>query len=124
MSPIVLGKHEIIEKLVRETHEKNGHAGTQIVMNILRERYWILSSRKIIKDIISKCIICKRHRAKRLECKTPPLPLNRVRDALVFEVVGVDFAGPLYLKGGGKGVACLFTYAVSYHEEDDLEQLF
>ncbi|CAG7815247.1 unnamed protein product, partial [Allacma fusca] len=41
-----------------------------------------------------------------------PLPLDRVRDAEIFEVTGVDLAGPLYLKGGKKSWVVLFTCAV------------
>ncbi|XP_051156740.1 uncharacterized protein LOC127278863 [Leptopilina boulardi] len=47
-----------------------------------------------------------------MECETPPLPLNRVRDAAVFEVVGVDFAGSLFLQGGDKCWICIFTCAI------------
>jgi len=41
-----------------------------------------------------------------------PLPGDRDGDALVFEVTGVDFAGPLYLKEGGKIWILLFTCTV------------
>ena len=37
---------------------------------------------------------------------------NRVRDAFVFEVTGVNLAGPLYLKEEKKLCILLFTYAV------------
>ncbi|KAF2879705.1 hypothetical protein ILUMI_26468 [Ignelater luminosus] len=40
-------------------------------------------------------------------CETPT-----VRDATVFEIVGIDFAGPLYLKSGEKAWVCLFTCAI------------
>ena len=41
-----------------------------------------------------------------------PLPLNRIRDAVVFEVIGIDFTGPVDLKGGQKAWICIFTCAV------------
>lgn len=41
-----------------------------------------------------------------------PLPIQRVRDASIFEVTGVDLAGPIYLKGRQKGWICLYTCAV------------
>lgn len=40
------------------------------------------------------------------------LPEDRVEDAEVFQVSGVDFAGPIYLRGGQKAWICLFTCAV------------
>ncbi|XP_043476289.1 uncharacterized protein LOC122507568 [Leptopilina heterotoma] len=111
--PILLdGKNDIVRLLVRETHENSGHAGVLTIMNILRERFWVTSLRKIIRSIISKCVVCKKQHAKHLECEPAPLPLNRVRDAAVFEVVGLDFAGPLFTKGGGKTWICIFRCAV------------
>ncbi|XP_043479022.1 uncharacterized protein LOC122509221 [Leptopilina heterotoma] len=112
LSPILLDKHEIITLLVRETHERIGHSGTQIVMNVLREKFWIISLRQIIRSVIAKCVICKKQKVKHMECDSPPLPENRVRDAAIFEVTGIDFAGPVFIKGGGKCWICVFTCAI------------
>lgn len=98
--------------IVKEAHESMGHAGTQIIVNHIRERFWIISLRKITRSVISNCVICKRQKVKRMESEAPPLPPDRVRDATIFEIVGVDFAGPLILRGGGKGWICIFTCAV------------
>ncbi|XP_036140495.1 uncharacterized protein LOC118644872 [Monomorium pharaonis] len=111
--PVLLdSNHEIVYMLVKEIHEAMGHAGTQIVMNHIRERFWIISLRKTIKSVIANCMTCKRQRTKRMECETPPLPPHRVRDTTVFEITGIDFAGPLILRGGGKAWICIFTCAV------------
>lgn len=64
------------------------------------------------KGMLRNCVICNKQRSKRMECEFPPLSIERVRDALVFEVTGVDFAGPFYLKGVGKAWISLFTCAV------------
>lgn len=98
--------------MVKETHEAMGHAGSQIIMNYIRERFWIISFRKVIRSVILNCVICKKQKAKRMESEAPPLSLNRVRDATIFEIVGVDFAGPLILRSGGKAWICIFTCAV------------
>lgn len=113
LSPIILdSQHETVYMLVCEIHEKSGHVGTNIVISNVRERFWIISLRRLIKEIVSKCVICKRQKASHAECEAPPLPCDRVRDAAIFEVVGVDFAGPIFIKGGGKGWICIFTCAV------------
>ena len=113
LCPVLLAeKSNLMYLLVRETHELMGHVGTQVIMITLREKYWIISIRKICKKVIADCLVCKKQSTKHLECETPPLPLNRIRDAKVFEIIGVDFAGPLYIKGGGKGWICLFTCEV------------
>ena len=40
------------------------------------------------------------------------LPVDRVRDVAIFEVIGIDLAGPLHLKDGSKAWICLFTCAI------------
>ncbi|XP_022911038.2 uncharacterized protein [Onthophagus taurus] len=80
--------------------------------DILREKYWVIGGRKVIRTIVNDCVICKRYTAKCAEEKAPPLPTNCVKDAVCFEVVGVDLAGPLYLRDGGKTWICLFTCAI------------
>lgn len=47
-----------------------------------------------------------------MEAPPPILPKNRVRDAATFEVIGIDFAGPLFLTDGCKDYVCLFTCAI------------
>ena len=113
LCPILLDNdNEIVYLLVRETHERVGHAGALIIMSNLRERFWIISLRKVIRSVLSKCVTCKRHKVKQMQCEPPPLPSHRVRDAAIFETVGVDFAGPLFLREGGKAWICIFTCAV------------
>ncbi|GBN09257.1 hypothetical protein AVEN_18574-1 [Araneus ventricosus] len=80
--------------------------------NILRGKFWILNGRKTICKVVSKCVICKRFFSKRLEADSGPLPENRVRDAAVFQITGVDATGPLFLRGNQKAWVLLFTCAV------------
>lgn len=111
--PVVLdSSHCFVLRLIEETHRNLKHAHIQILINSLRENYWILSVRRKVRSVVSKCVICKRYNVKRMESEKSPLPIERVRDAAVFEVVGIDLAGPLYLKGNKKAYVCLFTCAV------------
>lgn len=98
--PIVLpGKHLVVQQMILHIHKEQCHAGTQLLMTKLRERFWILGGRKVIKTILNACFACKRYTVKKVETIPTPLPEDRVRDAKVFEVTGIDLAGPLYLKG-------------------------
>lgn len=115
--PIVLpGMHPVVQRLVLDEHKENCHAGTQILLSILRQRYWITGGRRIIRTVLNTCVTCKRFSSKHIQTEAIPLPLDRVRDAQVFEVTGVDFAGPLFIRndsGDPKKVwVCLFTCAV------------
>ncbi|GFX62018.1 integrase catalytic domain-containing protein [Trichonephila clavipes] len=49
---------------------------------------------------------------KSLSSEPTPLPPDRVTDCAPFEIVGIDLAGPLFLKDGRKVWITLFTCAV------------
>jgi hypothetical protein len=99
-------------QLIRERHLQASHAGTQFILNDLQQQFWILWGRKTVRGVLSNCVRCRRYSAKSIETPPPPLPEDRVNDALIFEVTGVDVMGPLYLKGGEKTWILLFTCAV------------
>ncbi|GFV11232.1 integrase catalytic domain-containing protein [Trichonephila clavipes] len=79
---------------------------------ILRERFWICKSRITIRNVVNKCTKCRRYKAEPMLCEPTPLPADRVENSTIFEVIGIDFAGPLFLKNGGKVWVALFTCAV------------
>ena len=90
-------------------------------MTALRERYWVLGGRETVKRVVRHCVVCRRYAAS--PCKPaqfPDLPGNRVSDDPPFTHLGLDFAGPLYVKearrssqesdsGSNKVNVCLFT---------------
>jgi len=49
---------------------------------------------------------------RRMDSAVAPLPEDRVKDASVFEICGIDLAGPLFLRGEEKAWICIFTCAV------------
>ncbi|CAL1678890.1 unnamed protein product [Lasius platythorax] len=111
--PFILdSRHPIVVKLIEYTHRKLGHAHIEIVMNHLREQYWILKGRRAVSSVTRKCITCRRYNAKNIVSSPAVLPENRVREAAVFEITGIDFAGPLFLRDKTKAWICLFTCAV------------
>lgn len=69
------------------------------------------------KTIIANCTTCKRHKVKAMQQTTAPLPRDWVTESPPFETVGVDFAGPLYVKTKKdkveKTYIALFTCAVT-----------
>ncbi|GFS64018.1 integrase catalytic domain-containing protein [Trichonephila clavipes] len=99
--PIILpGECLFTQRLIEYYHRQNCHAGTQILLGVLRERFWIVRSRRVVRKIVRSCIRCKRYKCKSPNSEPVSLPGDRVvLDAAVFEVVGVDLAGPLYVKG-------------------------
>ncbi|KFM73366.1 hypothetical protein X975_02488, partial [Stegodyphus mimosarum] len=74
MPAVLSSNHEVVKRLMRYYNKKNAHAVTQILNNILRERFWILNARKTVKSLINQCAVCRRFSAKNLETCTalPP----------------------------------------------------
>ena len=98
--PIILPKeHRLTELIVRKCHEEVHHSGVRATLCRLRTKYWVVRGRQMVKRILGKCVTCKR-----LEGKSYSRPLQadlpeiRVRQAAPFSQVGIDFAGPLFVK--------------------------
>ncbi|GBM23817.1 hypothetical protein AVEN_91151-1 [Araneus ventricosus] len=66
----------------------------------------------LLEELFKSCVICKRYSPIKLKCVTAPLPENMTLDATVFQITGIDTAGPLFLKGIQKVWVLLFTCAV------------
>lgn len=80
--------HSVVKLLVREEHENSNHAGVQITLGRLRERFWIVKGRRVVQEVVKKCVDCRRQDTQPLSEVEALLPLDRVRNAAVFEVAG------------------------------------
>ena len=115
--PILLPKnHHVTSLLVMEAHCRVLHNGVKETLTELRERFWIIRGRSIVKKVIHQCRTCRRHEGAPYSApRPPPLPKFRVEEAPPFTFTGVDFAGPLYVKSGAgmeKVWICLYTCCV------------
>ncbi|XP_077547781.1 uncharacterized protein LOC144160032 [Haemaphysalis longicornis] len=115
--PIVMPKeHRYTVLLVNRAHLQLLHAGARDTLVQLRERYWIVRGRQLVKSVVRSCAVCRRYSASHIEADTGLLPPERTTKAEPFEVVGIDFAGPLFVNEKGKMVKVyivLFTCAVT-----------
>ena len=108
--------HEFTAKVVSEAHLKTMHGGIGATMTQVRERYWVPRLRRLVRKITKSCNGCYRFQAKAFAAPPPgKLPTDRTEGSEAFEVVGVDFAGPLkYRKSKSQeGKAYLIVYACS-----------
>lgn len=97
--PIILPKNNhVTDLLIREEHLKLLHAGPRLILSSLQQNFWIISGYRQVKKVISKCIICFKHKAKCSEQLMGSLPEKRVSRARVFQNVGIDFCGPFLIK--------------------------
>ncbi|XP_020913427.1 uncharacterized protein LOC110251106 [Exaiptasia diaphana] len=74
-------------------------------MATIRQTYWIIGARDLIRRFVHKCIVCRRQRAETMQQIMGSLPSDRITSgARAFVNTGVDFAGPVSLKTGrGRG---------------------
>ena len=86
--------------IIQYCHESVHHSGSRATLAQLRSNYWVPRGRQVVKGVLRECVTCKKLKGK--PYSSPPtaaLPEFRVREAPPFSRVGVDFSGPLYVKG-------------------------
>ncbi|GFX70900.1 integrase catalytic domain-containing protein [Trichonephila clavipes] len=71
-----------------------------------------IGGRRTVRKIWNACVKCRKFKSKSPMTDPISLPSDRVKDAVVFEVVGADLAGPLYVKRGDKVWIVLYTCAI------------
>ena len=98
--PMLLPRSHYFTKLViLKCHDQLMHNGVAETLVQLRSRYWIVKGRQTVKSIINKCVECKKLEGR--PYGTPPasqLPRFRLSHKFAFTSIGVDFAGPVYVK--------------------------
>ena len=58
-NPMILPRESYVTHLiVWNAHEKTLHGGTQLVLNDLRQRFWIIRGRQVVRKIIFKYLRC------------------------------------------------------------------
>jgi hypothetical protein len=122
--PILLpNDHHVTKLIVEQTHIENLHSGAEGTLAALRQNYWIISPRSLIRQVIHRCNSCFRCNPKRVTQKMGDLPACRLESNRPFLISGVDYLGPILIKestGRGKRnvkayvsiFVCLVTKAV------------
>ena len=116
--PIILPKdHRFTNLVILDCHSRVHHCKVRSTLAELRSRFWVTQGRQYVKKIIRKCFICKKLEGKPYESPAiAPLPEFRVKEAPPFSKVGIDFAGPVFVKtqnGMVKAYIALFTCCVT-----------
>ena len=112
-NPILLDKqHHLTRLIVMDAHRRVLHNGVRETLTELRASYWLVRGRQFVRKLIFSCVTCRRHEGQPYRAvPPPPLPEFRVTVSRPFEHTGVDFAGPLYVRGTAnvKVWLCLYT---------------
>ena len=98
--PVLLPrKHHFTNLVILNCHESVKHNGVRETLTEVRSNYWIIKGRQTVKNLLSKCIVCKKLQGKPYSLvPEPPLPDFHVSEDMAFSKIAVDFAGPLYVR--------------------------
>ena len=97
---ILHGQHPLTKLVIKAEHIHLLRAGPTLVASSLGRCFHIVGHCKAIRTLTRACITCRCTSAKPQPQLMGQLPLERVTPGMVFEPVGVDYAGPVYLKLG------------------------
>ena len=111
---IIRHESHLTKLIVLDTHKTILHQGVSSTLSHIRLKFWIVKGKKIVKKHLGRCTICKK--AQGTTMTSPPatdLPEFRIDCGHAFQVIGLDNAGPLFLKDGSKCYILLLTCATS-----------
>ena len=109
--PIILPSDHLITRLIiSDEHNRLLHGGCQSVVASLRMRYWPLSCKNTVKNVLRKCVRCFRTKPVGTEYVMGNLPAARVTPSRPFNSFGVDYAGPYFVKDRTKSKTVTKAY--------------
>ncbi|XP_073831549.1 uncharacterized protein [Musca autumnalis] len=116
--------------MVTHIHRSNYHAGPRALVSLVQQQFWIVNCRSLARQVVNHCVHCSRYKPRLLTQVMGNLPKHRVTGSRPFEIVGVDFAGPIstYLRIRGKApfksyvavLVCFATKAAHLEPVSDL----
>ncbi|XP_055604936.1 uncharacterized protein LOC129753165 [Uranotaenia lowii] len=112
---VLLAKHPLSNLLAKYYHGNLLHAGPQLMLATIRQKYWIIGGRSLVRRTFHECHKCFRCRPKMIQQSIADLPTSRVAPRRPFAVSGVDYCGPVYIKslvrnrGPTKAYVCIFV---------------
>ena len=94
--PLILSYDSKFSKLlVNYFHYKSFHGGIRLTLSTIRQEFWIIKGRSLLKSCINKCVKCIRYRGTTMNRKMGVLPPIRVQKPdKPFRLTGVGYAGP------------------------------
>ena len=97
--PIILpSKSYLCELIIRREHRSSCHSGLSTTLANIRQKFWIPKARSVIRKELHKCIRCFKHRPRHNTQLMGQLPNPRVTPSKTFANVGIDYAGPFYIR--------------------------
>ncbi|XP_036347022.1 uncharacterized protein LOC118756363, partial [Rhagoletis pomonella] len=127
--PIILPqKHYVTRLIMQQFHARRHHQNDHLVINEMRQKYWVPSARKLLQSIKRACPICIRWTAKPAVPLMGQLPTDRLTPFVrPFSYAGVDYCGPFLVTIGRRTekrwvalFTCMTTRAIHLEVAEDL----
>ncbi|XP_071035186.1 uncharacterized protein [Parasteatoda tepidariorum] len=97
--PMLLPKsHHVTKLLIEYYHKLSLHAGTSVVLSLMRQKFWFISGRDTVRKTLRNCLTCLKINATPSSQLMGDLPRERVTLSRTFQLCGIDFAGPVITK--------------------------
>ena len=108
-------EHRLSLLIAIHKHHEIGHLGVASTVSEIRSEYWIPRVRNMVEKIRKDCFDCKKKLKLAPSRQMSNLPVERLKPEPPFTNVGVDYFGPLTIKGEvqkrihGKAYGLIFT---------------
>ena len=110
---LLMPEHPFTKLLILHLHNYD-HSGIEATLSKLQSKYWVPGARKLIKNVKSRCVICRRiQRVCETQCMGS-LPEERLKPAPPFYNTSLDLFGPFYVKAPVKRRTELKVYGIIF----------
>lgn len=91
-------KHSFTSAMINHYHRKNFHAGPQSLLAAIRQKFWLIHGKELVKKCIRKFFRYSHAKPSMLKQMIGDLPRNRLCPEHPFNKVGVDYMGPFRIR--------------------------
>ncbi|XP_055622690.1 uncharacterized protein LOC129766204 [Toxorhynchites rutilus septentrionalis] len=113
--PFVLPDKNPLTSLIADTiHQQTLHGGSQLLLSTIRHEFWPLGGRNLARKTVHNCVTCAKAKPRTIEQLMGQLPPERVSPAYPFQFVGIDYAGPIYLRPNTRKGAPIKAYVAVF----------
>ncbi|KAI5747455.1 hypothetical protein M8J77_014784 [Diaphorina citri] len=114
--PVLLpAKQHTVALIADYLHIKNFHTGPHLLLTLLRQKYWVIGARNLVRKRFQSCNTCFRFSPKMTYPKMGDLPSARVLESKPFLNTACDYLGPISItlshrrgQRSQKAYICLF----------------
>ena len=96
---MINSEHYLAALIVNDIHTRFKHISIKQSLTELRQNFWICRGRQFVRNIIRKCVICKKYEGPSYQYPvSPPVSELRMNNDFAFYATGVDNFGPVFVK--------------------------